>query len=61
MRNTGRLEICEVVDSRSASKASAGKQKIPNKMVKTQTRALSLYSHLMYLCQKFFGRTFHLG
>lgn len=29
MRNTGRLEICEVVDSRSASKASAGKQKKP--------------------------------
>lgn len=29
MRNTGRLEICEVVDSRSASKASAGKQKNP--------------------------------
>lgn len=61
MRNTGRLEICEVVDSKSASKASAGKQKKPNKMVKAWTTALSLSSHLMYLRQKFFRRTFHLG
>lgn len=61
MRNTGRLEICEVVDSRSANKASAGKPKKPNKMVKVWTTALSLSSHSMYLYQKFFGRTFHLG
>lgn len=47
MRNTGRLEICEVVDSRSASKASAGKQK------KTQQNGKSLdYSFVSFFSFK---------